>query len=288
MTRLAETEAHIASMTGLLDIVGATRSLAGMRMQESLRMLPGIRRYADVMAAAVADTLLLMEEPVEPPRSAPERRALVLCASQHGFVGAFNEHLLDAAMPVLDGVAVFFVLGVRGAASAVERKRRPDWVHAMATRSAGAPEVINELLSELYRRIALGEITRVDVMYARERRGTARTIESRQLLPLDRASLGRMAPRQPPLCNLAPAILHESLLEEYVFAMLTEAAVESIVAENSARFAAMEAARENVSKKLDNLRLEAHRQRQEEITTELLDLVTGAEALTEAGESREK
>ena len=61
--------------------------------------------------------------------------------------------------------------------------------------------------------------------------------------------------------------------------MLTEAAVESIVAENAARFAAMESARENVSKKLESLRMEAHRQRQEEITTELLDLVTGAEAM---------
>jgi F-type H+-transporting ATPase subunit gamma len=47
MTRLTEVEGHILSMGELLDIVGAMRSLASMRVQEAQRSLPGIRRYAD-------------------------------------------------------------------------------------------------------------------------------------------------------------------------------------------------------------------------------------------------
>ena len=43
-------------------------------------------------------------------------------------------------------------------------------------------------------------------------------------------------------------------MAEYVFALLTEAAVESIASENAARFAAMSSAHDNVSKKLSNLR----------------------------------
>ena len=53
MTRLAEIQGHIANMDELLDIVGAMRSLAGMRVQEAQRALPGIRRYAESMAAAI-------------------------------------------------------------------------------------------------------------------------------------------------------------------------------------------------------------------------------------------
>ncbi|QGM95716.1 F0F1 ATP synthase subunit gamma (plasmid) [Methylocystis rosea] len=68
-------------------------------------------------------------------------------------------------------------------------------------------------------------------------------------------------------------------MAEYVFALLTEAAVESIASENAARFAAMESAYDNVSKKLEELRQEANQARQSEITTELIDLITGAEAL---------
>jgi F-type H+-transporting ATPase subunit gamma len=69
-------------------------------------------------------------------------------------------------------------------------------------------------------------------------------------------------------------------MSEYVFALLTEAAVESIASENAARFAAMEAAHDSVSQKLGQLQQGAREARQTEITMELLDLVTGTEALT--------
>ena len=68
MTRLAEIQAHIGNMGELRDIVGAMRSLAGMRVQETQQALPGIRRYADSVAAALARTLPLMGEP--PPETA--------------------------------------------------------------------------------------------------------------------------------------------------------------------------------------------------------------------------
>jgi F-type H+-transporting ATPase subunit gamma len=69
-------------------------------------------------------------------------------------------------------------------------------------------------------------------------------------------------------------------MAEYVFALLTEAVVESIGSENAARLAAMEAAHDNVEKKLGELHLTAREARQEEITAELLELIAGAEALT--------
>ena len=59
MTRLTEVEAHIASMGDLLDIVGALRSLASMRVQEAHQALPHIRRYAETMAASIGAALLL-------------------------------------------------------------------------------------------------------------------------------------------------------------------------------------------------------------------------------------
>ena len=83
----------------------------------------------------------------------------------------------------------------------------------------------------------------------------------------------------PPLCNLAPQLLLEKLVADYLFALLTEAAVELTASENAARFAAMGSAHDNVSKKLEELRQEARQARQSGgITSELLDLVTGTEA----------
>jgi len=278
MTRLAEIQAHIGSMGELRDIIGAMRSLAGMRVQEAQRALPGVRRYAETVASALADSLLLLREPEPPHRLARGSLALILCTAEHGFVGGFTERLVDAAQAVLEAGDLLFVLGSRGNALALERGRRASWAHPMATRCAAAPDTVRHLSAELYPRIARGEIARVDVIYARYRQGSPSTIERRLLLPLDVMMLKARQTRQPPLHNLEPIALHEKLMAEYAFALLTEAAVESIASENAARFAAMESAHDNVSKKLDKLRQAEREARQSEITTELLDLITGAEA----------
>lgn len=278
MTRLAEIETHVASMEELLDIVGAMRSLAGMRVQEAQHALPGIRSYAASMAGAIVSALLMVplwngERPVR------GRRALVLCLAEHGFVGAFNERMLNEAEAVLTPSDLCFVLGSRGAALALERGRSIVWTRPMATRLAAAPDAINDLTNELYAQVARGEVARIEVMFGRYRRGAAATIERRLLLPLDKPALAAKPSRQMPLHNLAPQPLLEKLMAEYVFALLTEAAIESIASENAARFSAMEAAHDNVGKKLAGLREQAQRLRQDEITAELLDLITGAEAL---------
>lgn len=277
MTRLVEIQSHIGSMGELRDIVGAMRSLAGLRLQEAQRALPGVRRYTEAVATGLASTLLLMAEP-EPAKTAGGRRALVLCTAEHGFVGGFNERLIGDAKASLDPGDALFIIGSRGAALALERLQPPVWTHPMASRGAGAPETIRRLMDALYHGIAHGGVARVEVMFYRYRQGGAPTVERRLLLPLDLAILSAKQPRQPPLHNLQPIPLHEKLMAEYVFALLTEAAVESIASENAARFAAMESAHDNVSKKLKELRQEANQARQSEITTELIDLITGAEA----------
>lgn len=277
MSRLAEIEAHIGSMADLLDIVGAMRSLAGMRRQEALHALPGVRTYSSAMAAAIGDALLLAPASGAPAVPKIRRRALVLYLAEHGFVGGFNERLIEAAKTT--PYQALLVLGSRGAAQALERGVHPSWTAPAPTRSTGAVATAHRLAAELYRRIARGEVDGVDMMFSRCRPGGAATIERRSLWPVDLGSLRADPGRQAPLHNLRADQLLETLLAEYVFAQLTEGAVESVVSENETRLATMEAARDNVAKKLDGLRQTARQERQAEITTELLDLVTGAEAL---------
>jgi len=276
--RLAEIESHIGSMIELREIVSAMRSLASMRVQEAQRVLPGIRRYAETMAAGIAAALLLVPVARVGRRGTRGRRALVLCTAEHGFVGGFNERMLDAAKASLRSDDALLILGSRGAAAVHERGWPTAWTQPMATRPEGAPETTRRLTAELYRGIAAGELTRVDVIFARHRQKSGTTIQQRLLFPVEPASLAVAHLRQPPLHNLLPDELLEALIADYVFALLTEAAVESLASENTARFAAMQSAYDNVSKKLEQLRQDARQSRQTEITTELLDLVAGAEA----------
>ena len=286
MTRLTEVEAHLVSMGELSDIIGAMRSLASMRMQEAHRALPHIRRYAETMAASIGAALLLLPETGPMSRRTTGRRAFVLYMAEHGFVGGFNERILEVAKGLLLPNDAVFVLGSRGAVLTQERGRPAAWAHPMATRAEGVPETIRHLTAELYRWIARGDIACVEVMFARHRQGSGTTIERMLLFPVDLTSLAPTQPRQPGLHNLAPATLLEKLIADYVFGLLTEAAIEALASENAARFAAMDSAHENVSKKLEELRQDASQARQDETTTELLDLVTGAEALHSAEAGR--
>ncbi len=282
MTSLADIQGHIASMGELQDIVSAMRSLAGMRVQEAQRALPGIRQYADSMAEAIGAALMLVARQEPAARIGQGIRALILCAAEHGFVAGFNERLVEAAEAELKPHDLLFVLGSRGAALALERGRQAAWARPMATRLNGVPDTVNQLTKELFARVARGQISRVEVLFSRYRQGGPSAIERRLLLPLDTASIAASGPRQAPLHNLEPGALFEKLAAEYVFALLTEAAVESIASENAARFAAMEAACDNVSKKLEQLQQDSRQARQTEITTELLDLITGVKALSGA------
>jgi F-type H+-transporting ATPase subunit gamma len=279
VTRLTETEAHIGSMTELLGIVGAMRSLAGMHLQDAQRVLPGIRRHAETAAAAIADTLLLIggAPAQEEDRQVPG--ALIMCMSEHGFVGGFNEKMVEAAEQVLSGFEILLVLGSRGAGHALEKGLKTAWWTAMATRSSGVTGTIEELSTEIYRRLAAGEIGRVEIMFSRYEQGIVSTIERQKVLPFDESMIRAGPFRQPPLHNLDPMTLHEKLVAEYVFARLAEAAIESIASENAARFATMGSAHDNVSRKVEDLRKEAHLARQAEVTIELLDLVTAEAAL---------
>lgn len=288
MTRLAEIESHIGNMVELREIVSAMRSLASMRVQEAQHVLPGIRSYAETMATGIGTALSLMPEPRLTSGEAQGRRALVLCTAEHGFIGAFNEHMLDAAKASIAAGDMLFILGSRGAAAAEERGWTTAWTHPMATRPPGVSETIRALTARLYRGIEVGDVAQVAVMFARHRQTGGMTIEQRLLLPVDPASLVPADVAQAPLHNLSPGNLLEKLISDYVFALLTEAAVESLASENAARFAAMQSAHDNVSKKVEELRQDARQARQTEITTELLDLVTGVEAQKDGGTGKSR
>jgi F-type H+-transporting ATPase subunit gamma len=153
------------------------------------------------------------------------------------------------------------------------------WAYPMATRPEGVPETIRHLTAELYGWIARGDLARIEVVFARHRQSTGTTIERNLLFPVDLTSFALTQRRLPPLHNLPSPTLLEKLIADYIFGLLTEAAIEALASENAARFAAMDSAHDNVSKKLEELRQEARQARQDEITTELLDLVTGTQAL---------
>ena len=97
-------------------------------------------------------------------------------------------------------------------------------------------------------------------------------------LPVDFGRFARPRERVPPLTTLTPQLLLERLAAEYVYAQLCEAAMHAFEAENEARMMAMASAKSNIGTKLTALLQRERQLRQEEITTEIIELAAGAEA----------
>jgi len=249
-------------------------------VQEAQEALAGMRAHAGIVEDAVvaAATLLRRDAPEAPDAGAPE--ALIVICSEHGFVGALNERLLDLAQPRAAGRRLI-VVGRRGAALAAERGMTAGAALAMATHVGGVPRAAREIAA------ALAGTAGVEAAFAEHARGAAAAPKLRRILPLDPAALGRPPPAGPPLHHLAPQALVERLSREYLFAELARALMEALASENAARLRAMENADRNIDDTLHDLTRRARTRRQEAITSELLDVVTGADAILSGAEEPE-
>ena len=283
MEQLSRLRNRIVTVHELGQIIQAMRSLAAMRVQHAQAALPGIRKYAAIAGNAIVSVLPFASVP-DVARRADRRRAriLVVFCAEHGFVGDFNDVLLArAAEEMARHPTLLFLLGSRGADMAAERGLAVHWSHAMATQARGVLSVTRRLTPALYGALGDGRPREVDLLFARYSAGAQWAVEALRLLPPDLSAFE--APGQEaPLHNLPPDPLVAKLVEEYVLAELTQVAMESLASENGARLRAMEEANDNVIALIEKLQSTEHQLRQDEITTELLDVVTGTMAQTGA------
>ena len=287
--RLRDVQTRVHSVQQLSAVITAMRGIAAARSREAQASLEGIRAYAGVVATAIGRALAL--QPVsrtEPPASAHGAHAVVALCAEQGFAGVFNERVLDAAMRAAGDSGqstLYLIVGNRGVSLAEERGLSIDWSGAMVARVAQAPELANRVVEALYQRMATRHVARVTVVYAIPGPTTPLDIVQRRLVPFD---FNRFAPKPSaiqPLTTLAPSQLLAKLVEEYVFAELCEAATLSFAAENEARMRAMIVAHEHVEDRLGQLVAQSHQLRQEEITSEIIELAGGATARNSAPET---
>jgi F-type H+-transporting ATPase subunit gamma len=275
--QLADVELQLHHLHELQEIVGAMRAVAAIRLQEAQAALDGTRAYAEVIGAAIAEALPLLPQPPRRPAALPGAPSgTVLFMAEHGFTGAFNDQLADALGP--DRGHALFVVGGRGQVLLEERGRGPAFATAMATHVGAVTETARRIAAALYQRFERRQLAAVEILFFRHQGGGRRTLERQSLLPVD---LERFAPSRaaaPPLTNLAAPALIEGLIEEYLFAELAHAAMESFASENGARLATMQSARDKLDQRLLELRAQEGRLRQEQITGELLEIITGTEA----------
>jgi F-type H+-transporting ATPase subunit gamma len=276
--RLADVVTQIKNVRQLEAVVAAMRGIAASRAQKGRSLLAGIEAYSDVVSRAIGQALSLL--PKEMTFERPRRRArlgLILFCAEQGFAGGFSERVLDAAGSDLEG-SVKFIVGSRGTIVASERGVKPAWSAPMASHVDAVLGLANRLADALYGYVVAGTVTDVDILFSRSVSDSGIVIDRHSLVPIDFRHFATTVVEQVPLTTLSPLVLVERLAAEYVFAQLCQSAMHAYEAENEARMLTMASAKTNIERKVTDLMQRERQLRQEEITTEIVELAAGAQA----------
>jgi F-type H+-transporting ATPase subunit gamma len=284
MAQEREIATRITSLHDLLEILSAIRALAASQMQQANRSLQAVRRYSDAVRDALSDAATLLPSDGSVAAAAhPFKSGLVVFCAEHGLCGAFNERplrLAELAMERSRGRLALIVVGSRGGQICRDRGVRPDLILPMATHCVGVTAAARRVAAEIYRMFSQRQIAGVEVIYAQQGEGLFANLEQHRLLPLEMPTAEQRQEKAPLLINVRPQLLFDDLVGEYFFATLENAAMQSFFSENSTRFRTMEAAHRNIQNKSEELTKLLQRLRQEAVTTEILDLISGAGALS--------
>jgi F-type H+-transporting ATPase subunit gamma len=276
MEHLARLSARLTTLTELSDIIVAMRALAAAALQEGRRSLSAVERYADLIEKGISDVAAMLDATAEPAPANDNGEAKTICVigSEHGFVGDLNAELLKEIDIPQD--SKFIVVGRRLQMAAEERGLPITSALPMTTHVAGIPLLARNIAE------CVGAATHVRLAAVKHdpRKATVQA-QSRQVLPVRLPELGSR-PSPPPLHQLETQELLTELAGESLIVEISRTLIESLAEENQIRLGVLTAASENISDKLDELRRRARTLRQETITTELLDVVVGAEAVIES------
>jgi len=291
MASLKEMRNRIGSVKSTQKITKALQMVAAAKLRRSTDAAQNARPYAQRMAAVIANLAAGVSGDGAPRLLAgtgsDRRHLIVIAASDRGLAGGFNSSIVRAARErigkLLDEGKDVRVLTVgRKARDGIRRfygERSVGTIEAGATPSLATAEQVSAKIRELFE---AGEIDVVTLYFSAFKSVVSQTPTARQLIPAELAAAGA------PSVDLKGAVYEyepdeESILEELLPRNITTQ-VFSAMLENQASFfasqmTAMDNATRNAGDMISALTQQYNRSRQAQITKELIEIISGAEAL---------
>ena len=297
MASLQDLRRRIASVRNTRKITKALELVAGARLRRAQTRIEEMRPYADRMqelmigtarAASSLRNLALLQE-----RDEVRRVAFVVVTGDRGLAGPFNGQVLRRAFELerrarADGQEVVWLAVGRKGASTLRFRRyelTAQWAGFADKPSYHDAQAIGHKAAELYE---AEEVDRVVLIYNRYESALVQRVTVTDLLPIREDALtaeefvkDQEGPSADFIYEPEPEQILQRLLPVYLETEIYRALLESAAAFLASQMAAMRSASKNAGELIDNLTLSLNRARQAEITQEILEVVAGADALTQ-------
>lgn len=280
MSSLKDIKNRIKSVRNIQQITKAMKMVAASRIRKAEDQLKAARPYADKLKEVVFDLTSGMEEVLHPLMEVRpvENVAVLIVSSDKGLCGAYNNNLLKMAWKEVDETPPHRLVSI-GSKSAKYLHRRG--VKPEHNKIGWEPkfELAEEFATLLTDWFVSGEVDQVVVYYTQAVSSMTQEPVREVILPLQKEGLDQEVGAIPYEFEPSADAALDILLPRYVRNVIFRILMEAKVAELAARLKAMSNATDNADKLADELTLQFFRLRQEAITTEILEICSGAEAL---------
>jgi F-type H+-transporting ATPase subunit gamma len=293
MATLREIRRRITGVKNTQKITKAMKMIAAARLRRAQEAIIAARPYSRKLGELLRHLVTKTDPSLNPLLVAREVKTvlLVVVTSDRGLCGSFNGNLIKSAVLHLqthEGVDVkLLTIGRKGSEYFAKRN------YNVVAKHSGIFQALDfqharAVVDEITRGYLGGDFDRVDVIYNEFKSVLQQRVVTEQLLPIP--------PEETKPSNDLHALsqvdyIYEPSSQEIVNALvprhlnfqLWRVLLESNAAAQGAQMTAMDNATENASELIRELTLKFNNARQASITKELLEVVSGAEALTKAG-----
>ncbi len=294
MATLRDIKNRITGVKNTQQITKAMKMVAAARLRKAQDNMINAKPYSRKVEE-VLNNLFTVEKNVPNPlliEREVENVAMIIVTSDRGLCGGFNVNVIRAAEDLIkeeysdynnNGNLSLYCAGKRGFEHFSKRKY---------TVAQGYPGIFSDLkfdfasklMTDLTSKFVSGEYDKVIVVYNQFKSVSQQTVTVKQLLPFSVEE-----PEEQVSTNIAEYIYEpdkisiiNNLLPKHLNAQMWTVLLNSYAAELGARMTAMDMATENAKELIRTLQITYNKERQASITNEILEIVSGANALKEA------
>jgi F-type H+-transporting ATPase subunit gamma len=297
MATVQDIKRRVRSVSNTSKITKAMELVAAAKLRRAEARIEALRPYAERMRELMIGTARATPSrgfPLLEERESEQAVAIVPLTGDRGLAGGFNAQIIRRSLALEREVrgrgayVKWLVTGKKGRSTLRFRRYEIEqaWVDFTDRPAYSDAEAIANKLSELFTE---REVDRVVVVYNHYVSPLTQTVSVEDVLPIPRSALEdeedksayEIALEGDFIYEPEPDLILNRLLPTYLETTIYRALLESTASEHGARMTAMRNASKNAGELIDSLTLEMNRARQAEITQEILEVVAGADALTQ-------
>jgi F-type H+-transporting ATPase subunit gamma len=285
---------RIKTVESTKKITRAMELIAATRVVKAQDRAAAARPYSEEITNVIGDLVrggAAKDHPLLRDNPEATTRAVVCVTSDRGLCGAYNTTMVRLAERAIKEIEAagqryaLIVVGKKGETYFRFRNYRID-AHVLGVTDSPTYEHAREIADAIIPRFESGELASADLCYWRFLTAGTQQPVRRRILPVE---LGDETPAEGPQADLeyepSPTGILNELLPRYVTSRIFSATLDASASEYAARQRAMKAATDNAEELKTTLTRIMNRARQDAITTEIMEIVGGAEALSQDSDS---